>query len=185
MLREKEKESKSSPSSACCFIILKRSEYIKEESKAYEKREGRCFARQFMNNPFDKFFLDKLMRNGETYFTFAETLDAKKSSEKLPEISGSDPFKFLFNAFESRLSIKLNMSLDELKKELGSLFSEYQGKNFYNPSQAKKVEQKLHAALVGTHFDIKNERTTEWVRVFDLKLKPHSEPGADDGCRIA
>ncbi len=159
MFRKKHQEElvNETENSEHCFIVFEKHE-IYQISRWGLKPAGECMG--FINHPFhkdndpegDRNF-DKLMSPERTsYFSFQKELDAKSGR--------AGNLEFLIDKrYEIRLSVKINMSLEQLNGLLGSVDSDWFGNR---ASQAGKI---LEAAARESYVDVKDKKTNEWYRI--------------------
>ncbi len=176
MFRKKafEKPPQETENSEHCFIELKQHEIKRwlvcgDEERWYDYTED---ADRFKDHPFcsgnHSVFISpplnganyKLLAspNRESHFSFHKELDAKPGS------GGSFEFA-IDNKFEIRLSIKINMSLDQLNTLLDSIYSNYHGVIISIPKRHEEVRMILKHSLMNTYVDIKDKNTHEWYRI--------------------
>jgi hypothetical protein len=149
---------KATENSEHCFIELKQHE-IKR------RNVGDCYEPEYTYTAEANYFkelgpnytlLASLDR--ESDFSFHKELDAKPGS-------GGSFNRAIDEGFEIRLSVKINMSLDQLNALLNSIYYNWHGVVRQIPDKYKEVRKIFEDSLMNSYVDIKDKNTHEWYRI--------------------
>ncbi len=160
MFRKTHKEElvNETENSEHCFIVLKKHE-IKSYGDEYETYYG-GMGLNFKNFPFydDDIYAMLSSPNRTSNFSFHKELDAKPDSRR-------SLYFAVDCGFEIRVSIKINMSLDQLNALLDSTYFNYHGVNTKISKRKEEVRKILEHSLMNSYVDIKDKNTHEWYRI--------------------